>query len=155
MEVEGLYRVSGSKVDVERLQRLLEVGTATTDALEAQDKHVIAGAIKKVRNVMGGGSFWVFDSCFKKSAAAHASFFLLPHPSIRPPTHQQVLQEHEPLLPYGMFDAFLAVPRSDANGQATNAEERARAYQGLLAVLPPVSRALLGHLLLHLKRVGD
>jgi hypothetical protein len=59
-----------------------------------------------------------------------------------------VLQEHEPLLPYALFDEVVAVSKSSSSG-----EEKTRAYGELIALLPPVSRALLGHLLLHLKQV--
>lgn len=60
-----------------------------------------------------------------------------------------MLQEHEPLLPYGLFDAFIAVP------QTISSEEKVRAYRELVDLLPPVSRALLGHLMLHLKQVHE
>lgn len=59
-----------------------------------------------------------------------------------------MLQEHEPLIPYALFEDFLAVPQG-----RTAVDEKARAYRRLLEMLPPVSRALLGHLLLHLKEV--
>lgn len=60
-----------------------------------------------------------------------------------------MLQEHEPLVPYALFEDFLAVPGR------TGADEKARAYRQLLEMLPPASRALLGHLLLHLKQVSS
>jgi len=49
---EGLYRVSGNKLDVDRLKAVLAAGLlVSSDTLQAHypDKHVIAGAIKKVR----------------------------------------------------------------------------------------------------------
>jgi hypothetical protein len=55
LDLEGLYRVSGNKVEVEKLQRLLEVGTISTEGLEGLDKHVIAGAVKKVKKKRRGG----------------------------------------------------------------------------------------------------
>ncbi len=49
---EGLYRVSGNKLDVDRLKAVLAAGLlSSSDILQVHypDKHVIAGAIKKVR----------------------------------------------------------------------------------------------------------
>lgn len=49
--VEGLYRVSGNKLDVDSLKALMAEGllvSAETLRSHYPDKHVVAGAIKKV-----------------------------------------------------------------------------------------------------------
>jgi hypothetical protein len=50
LELEGLYRVSGSKVEVDALKAVLKEGAPLPSQLldSVADKHAIAGAIKKV-----------------------------------------------------------------------------------------------------------
>ena len=51
LEEEGLYRVSGNKLDVDRLKTVLEAGLLGSQEMlgvHCPDKHVVAGAVKKV-----------------------------------------------------------------------------------------------------------
>ena len=208
--VEGLYRVSGSKVEVDRLKLLLEVGAASVAAGGPQalaaafpDKHVVAGAVKKVsqrkQSVRMSQAAASVSACvpfplFDRLAPAAAPFarplklliillrcacYACALKPIDQLIDQQVLQEHEPLLTYNLYESFLLVATSNrplqqqhqhqqppprplemtsaaavlGGGDGAGGNSKEVAYRELLAMLPPLNRALLAHLLLHLKQV--
>lgn len=111
MGEEGLYRVSGNKLDVDRLKVVLAAGLlSSSDILQSHypDKHVIAGAIKKVGGRWLGltyplsrqppSPYALCSSLLNLALCAHTLSFLL-----------QVLQEHEPLLGYHSYADFVSV----------------------------------------------
>jgi hypothetical protein len=57
-----------------------------------------------------------------------------------------VLQEHEPLLSYALYDRFLAMgSREDG--------DKDEDYTSLVGSLAPVAQALLSHLMDHIRKV--
>lgn len=61
-----------------------------------------------------------------------------------------MLQEHEPLLTYDLYERFLGI---GAGEEAAAAGSKDDDYRELLEHLPPVSRHLLAVLMAHLKKV--
>jgi hypothetical protein len=64
------------------------------------------------------------------------------------PPAKQVLQEHEPLLTYELYDKLMAVGAKE--GDSLKDTE----YRDILLTIPKVSRDLLTHLMQHLRKVG-
>lgn len=158
LELEGLYRVSGSKVEVDALKAVLKEGAPLPSQLldSVADKHAIAGAIKKVHT----GLFLLIcdqprQKCTDTMRWSHLRRCTGIHvldPTIAsssplllcPPT--QVLQEHEPLLSYALYDRFLAMgSREDG--------DKDEDYTSLVGSLAPVAQALLSHLMDHIRKV--
>ena len=97
---------------------------------EMLDKHVLAGAIKKVRGPI---------SHMKGVDQTKESNIIV--------IDLQVLQEHEPLLTYHLYDQFIEV-----EGKSEEAE-RETGYNHLIILLPPTNRDLLAFVIRHLRQV--
>lgn len=57
-----------------------------------------------------------------------------------------MLNEHEPLLTYRLYDKFIDVVAMDE-------KDREAKYEELILLLPPTSKGLLDYLIRHLRQV--
>jgi hypothetical protein len=127
LEEEGLYRVSGNKLEVDRLKTVLEAGllpSAETLKAHYADKHVIAGAIKKV--LQEHEPLLSYD--------LYKDFMVV----------GGMTEEEEE----GEGD-------DEEEGEGGKAKAKESHYRALVQRLPPVSRDLLGHVLRHLQQVVE
>ena len=128
LEEEGLYRVSGNKLEVDRLKTLLEAGllpSAETLKAHYADNHVIAGAIKKV--LQEHEPLLSYD--------LYKDFMVVGGMTEEEEGDEEEEEEEEA-----------------AGGKAKAKETH---YRALVQRLPPVSRDLLGHVLRHLQQVME
>lgn len=154
---EGLYRVSGNKLDVDRLKVLLAAGLlSSSDILQSHypDKHVIAGAIKKVLQehepLLGYHSYADFVSVGAGSPGRlnEDEIVLEEEGEEGGPRRSQISELSN------------SCTSSSSSGSSScrlsggNSSSKEGRYRDLVLQLRPTSRELLGHLLRHLRMVA-
>lgn len=65
-----------------------------------------------------------------------------------------MLQDHEPLLTYRLYEDFMLVGNASVGGNIGDSSTKSVQYKELVDLLPPISRDLLYHVVLHLRKVG-
>lgn len=146
--LQGIYRVSGSRIRVERLCQAFENGRALVE-LSGNSPHDVTGVLKRFLQEVGapGGRAGAQDFGFGTWAPAHTC--------IPDPLHPQLT---DPVVPFHFYDAFISLaktlhadPRDDP-GTASPSPEVIRSLKTLLAQLPDSNYNTLRHLVAHLFR---
>ncbi|XP_026633508.1 GEM-interacting protein isoform X2 [Microtus ochrogaster] len=147
--LQGIYRVSGSRVRVERLCQAFENGRVLVE-LSGNSPHDITSVLKRFLQEVGGSRPEVVG----KNHAASGSGPSAAHPHSCP--HQLT----DPVVPFHLYDAFISLAKTlhadpgDDPGTPSPSPEIIRSLRTLLVQLPPSNYSTVRHLVAHLFRVA-
>lgn len=145
--LQGIYRVSGSRVRVERLCQAFENGRVLVE-LSGNSPHDITSVLKRFLQEVGSSRPEVVG----RNHAASGSGPSAVHPHSCP--HQLT----DPVVPFHLYDAFISLAKTlhadpgDDPGTPSPSPEIIRSLRTLLVQLPPSNYSTVRHLVAHLFR---
>ncbi|KAK2087825.1 hypothetical protein P7K49_033732 [Saguinus oedipus] len=145
LDVQGIYRVSGSRVRVERLCQAFENGRALVE-LSGNSPHDVSSVLKRFLQEVGVRTLrgpWAGALCSPPTLVS------------RPPFCPQLT---DPVIPFHLYDAFISLAKTlhadpgDDRRTPSRSPEVIPSLKTLLAQLPPSNYNTLRHLVAHLFR---
>lgn len=148
--LQGIYRVSGSRVRVERLCQAFENGRALVD-LSGNSPHDVSTVLKRFLQEVGAQG----TGQGQLGRLRLRTLCSLPTPMFPLPFHPQLT---DPVVPFHFYDAFISLAKTlHANpghdsGTPSPSPEVIRLLKTLLVQLPDSNYNTLRHLVAHLFR---
>lgn len=150
LPLQGIYRVSGSRVRVERLCQAFENGRALVD-LSGNSPHDVTSVLKRFLQEVGAQG----PGHGQLGRLRPRALCSLPTPLSPLPFHPQLT---DPVIPFHLYDAFISLaktlhanPGHDSETPSPSAEA-VRFLETLLVQLPDSNYNTLRHLVAHLFR---